>query len=98
MARRDPAPAVRCWLAQVSRSLPPRSHRLDRALATVACALYAVEGPAPRLLRLEDIFMGCFLSWTDTGANPKWGLFPLNCVPQGLAVSGPALHEALGWR
>ena len=42
--------------------------------------------------------MGCFLNWTDTSANPRWGLSPLNCVPQGLAVWGPALNEALGWR
>ena len=42
--------------------------------------------------------MGCFLSWTGTGAHPRWGLSPLNCVPQGLALSGPALHEAFGWR
>ena len=42
--------------------------------------------------------MGCFLSWTGTGAHPRLGLSPLNCVPQGLAISSPALHEALGWR
>ena len=42
--------------------------------------------------------MGCFLHWTDTGADPRWGLLALQRVPQGLAVSGPALHEALGWR
>ena len=94
----DPAPAIRRWLAEVSHSLPPRSPRSEGALATVACALYALEGPAPRLLRLEDILMGCFLSLTGTGAHPRWGLPPLNCVPQGLALSGPALPEALGWR
>ena len=98
VARSDPAPAIRRWPAQVSRSLPPRSPRSEDALATVACARYALEGPAPRLLRLEDILMGCFLSWTGTGAHPRWGLSPLKCVPQGLAISGPALHEALGWR
>ena len=65
---------------------------------TVACARYALEGPAPRLLRLEDILMGCVLSWTGTGAHPRLGLSPVNCVPQGLAISGPALDEALGWR
>ena len=98
VARGDPAPALRRWLAQVSRALPPRRQRSEGTLAAVACALYALEGPAPRLLRLEDILMGCFLHWTDTGANPRWGWSTLQCVPQGLAVSGPALHEALGWR
>ena len=62
VARSDPALAIRRWLTQVSRSVPPRGHRSEGALATVACALYALEGPAPRLLRLEDILMGCFLS------------------------------------
>ena len=82
VARSDLAPAIRRWLAQVSRSLPPRSHRSEGALATVACALYALERPAPRLLRLWDILMGCFLSWTAAGAHPRWGLSPLNCVLQ----------------
>ena len=58
VALSDPAPAVRRWLAQVSRSRPPRSHGSEGALATVAFALYALEGGAPRLLRLEDIPMG----------------------------------------
>ena len=40
--------------------------------------------------------MGSFLSWTGTGAHPRWGLSPLNRVPQGLAILGPALQEALG--
>ena len=81
VARSDLAPAIRRWLAQVSRSLPPRSPHSEDALATIACARYALEGPAPRLHRLEDILMGCFLSWTGTGAHPRWGLSPLNCVP-----------------
>ena len=42
--------------------------------------------------------MGCFLNWTATGANPRWGLSALRRVPQGLAVSGPALQKALNWR
>ena len=42
--------------------------------------------------------MGCFLNWTATGADPRWGLSTLHCVPQGLAVSRPALHGALSWR
>ena len=42
--------------------------------------------------------MGCFLNWTATGATPRWGLSALQRVPQGLAVSGPTLHEALSWR
>ena len=42
--------------------------------------------------------MGCFPDCTGTGANPRLGLPTLRCVPQGLAVSGPAPHEALGWR
>ena len=98
VARGDPAPAVRRWLAQVSRALPPCRQCSEGTLAAVACALYALEGPAPHLLRLEDILMGCFLHWTDMGANPRWGLPTLQCVPQGLAVSGPALQGALGWR
>ena len=98
VAQSDPAQAVLRWLAPVSRSLPPHRQRSEGALAAVACALYAFEGPAPRLRRLADILMGCFTSWTDTGANPRRGLSPLNCVPQGLVVSGPALREALGRR
>ena len=42
--------------------------------------------------------MGCLLNWTATGADPRWGLPTLQRVPQGLAESGPALHEALRWR
>ena len=37
-------------------------------------------------------------TWTAMGADPRWGLSALQRVPQGLAVSGPALHKALGWR
>ena len=82
----------------VSRALPPHHPRTERSLAAVACALHALEGPFPRLLSLEDILLGCFLHWTDRGADPRWGLSALQRVPQGLAVSGPVLHEALGWR
>ena len=42
--------------------------------------------------------MGCFLNWTATGADPRWGLSPLQRIPHGLAVSGPTLREAFGWR
>ena len=77
---------------------PPHHPRTEGSLAAVACALHALEGPVPRLLSKEDILMGCFLRWADTGADPKRGLSALQRVPQGRAVSGPALHEALGWR
>ena len=49
----------------------------------------------PSLISLEDILMGCFLHWTATGADLRWGLSALQRVPKGLAVSGPALHKAL---
>ena len=32
------------------------------------------------------------------GRAPRWGPSALQRVPQGLAVWGPALHKALGWR
>ena len=32
------------------------------------------------------------------GYGGRWGLSALSRVPRGLAVFGPALHEALGWR
>ena len=60
--------------AHVSRALPPRRQRSEGILAAVTCALHALEGPAPRLLRLEDILMGCFLHRRGTGANPRWQL------------------------
>ena len=96
MARSDPAPALRLLLTHVSRAVPPHHPRTERSLASVACALHALEGPFPRLLSPEDILMGCFLNRTATGAHPRWGLSALQRVPQGLAVLGPELHEALG--
>ena len=60
MARSDPAPALRLWLARVSHALPPRLPRTERSLASVACALHALEEQPPSLLSLEDILMGCF--------------------------------------
>ena len=42
--------------------------------------------------------MGCFPNCTATGARPRWGVLALYRVPQGLAVLGPTLHEALSWR
>ena len=46
--------------------------------------------------------MGCFVHSAATGAEPQWGLSArglsaLQRVPQGLAVSGPALHETFNW-
>ena len=58
VARSDATPAVHRWLAHLSRALHPRRQRSEGTLVAVACALYALEGPAPRLLRLEDIRMG----------------------------------------
>ena len=89
-ARSDPAPALRLRLTHAKRALPPPHHpRTERSLAAVACALHALQGPSPRLLGLEDILMGCFLHWTDTGADPRWGLSALQCVPQRLGSVGP---------
>ena len=98
MAQCDPAPALRLWLAHVSQALPPRLPHTERSLASVAYALHALGERPPSLLSLEDILMGCFLHWTATGADLRWGLSALQRIPQGLPVSGPALHEALGWR
>ena len=81
VGRGDLAPALRLSLAHLSRALPPRRQRSEGTLAAVACALYALEGPAPRLLRVEDILMGCFLHWMDTGAKPRWGPLTMQCVP-----------------
>ena len=58
----------------------------EGSLAAVACALHTLKGPVPRLLSMEDILLGCFLHWTDTGTAPRWGLVTLQYVPQGLAV------------
>ena len=41
--------------------------------------------------------MGCFLTGRTRALTPGGGS-TLQCVPEGLAVSGPALHEAPGWR
>ena len=61
VARGNPAPALRLWLALVSRALPPRHQRSERTLAAVAYSLHALKGPAPHLLYMEDILIKCFL-------------------------------------
>ena len=60
--------------------------------------LHVLGGLHPSHLCLDDILMGCFLHWTATGADRRWVLSALQRVPHGLALSGPALHEALSWR
>ena len=91
VARSDPAPAIRRWLAQVSRSLPPCGHRSEGALATVTCALYALEGPAPRLLHLEDIHWreGVRISRVAPLLAPLWDLGPLPARRAGAAAPQP---------
>ena len=98
MTRCNPAPTLRLWLSHVSQALPTRLLRSEQSLASVVYALHILGGLLPSHLCLEDILMGCFLHWTATGADRRWVLSALQRVPQRLAVSGPALHEALGWR
>ena len=98
MVRCDPAPALRLWLTHVSQALPPLppAHRAVRRERRLCAA--RLRGAAPSLFSQEDIFLGCFFHWTAMAADLKWWLSALQCVPQGLAVSGPALHQALGSR
>ena len=77
---------------------PPCLPRTERSLASVACALHALRERPPGLRSLEHILMACFLHRTATRADPGWGLSTMQRILQRLAVSGPSLHEALGWR
>ena len=94
----DPAPALCLWLTHVSHTIRAQPPRSEQSLASVHYAPHARGVVLPSLLRLEDILIGCFRHWTSRGTDPRWGLWALQRVSRGLAVSAPAHHEALGYR
>ena len=71
MARYDAAPALRLWLSHVNRTLPIGLPHMEGPLKPVACALHVLGALLPGQLNLEDILMGCFLSWTGMGADDQ---------------------------
>ena len=70
--------------------------RTLRAVADIACPLWALLVVAPEIVFLEDVLIGAFLFTVSAGADRP--LVAIGATAIGLGIAVPTVANALRWR